>query len=117
MVKSHCLTPLSGGQIPLLNASRAWTQLWLSLRVMGWRPTLVKYPSSLPVQVSFRSGTGSFQSALTSNPRFYDWMMGWPINWTAPEARVTGFAAWLQLSRGALSMLPMPQTDGGSGDA
>lgn len=117
LVKSHCLTPLSGGQIPLLNAARTWTQLWMAMHELGWRPISVTYPSSHRVQVSFRSGAGSFQSTLTSNPHFYDWMMGWPIGWTAPGVRATGFAAWLRRSRGELSMLPMPQTDGGLGDA
>lgn len=59
--------------------------------------------SSRHVRVSFRHGTGSYVTGLISNPPFYELVMGWPIGWTAPEAPVTGFAAWLQRSRGALS--------------
>ena len=36
----------------------------------------------------------------------------WPIGWTAPEASVTAFAAWLRRSRIALSMLPSPPNGG-----
>jgi hypothetical protein len=99
VIKSHALTPLSGGQIPLQNAARSWTQLWMAMQALGWRGVMVKYPSLHPVQLSFRSGNGSFQSTLASNPRFYELMMGWPIGWTAPGQPVTGFAAWLQRSR------------------
>jgi hypothetical protein len=35
-------------------------------------------------------------------------VMGWPIGWTAPGEPVTGFAAWLQRSRIALSQLTSP---------
>ena len=99
IVKTHALTDASGGQIPLQNAARAWAQLWMAMQALGWQPLKVEYPSSHPVQVSFRSGIGSFQNGLISNPRFYDWMMGWPIGWTAPEEPVTAFAAWLRRSR------------------
>jgi hypothetical protein len=99
IVKSHALTPLSGGQIPLQNAARSWTVMWMALQAMGWKHPKVTFPSSHRVQVSFRSGKGSYQSGLTSNPPYYDWMMGWPIGWTAPGEPVTAFAAWLQQSR------------------
>jgi hypothetical protein len=102
----------SGGQYSLRNSARIWTQMWLALRALGWRPiSMPASPSSPRVRVSFTHGTDSFVADLISNPRFYEMTMGWPINWTAPEARVTEFAAWLQRSRGALSALPMPETD------
>lgn len=59
--------------------------------------------SSRHVRVSFKHGTCSYVTGLISNPHFYELAMGWPIGWTGPEAQVTGFAAWLQRSRGALS--------------
>lgn len=102
----------SSGQFSLSNAARAWTKLWLVMRALGWTP-LLKYRSSLPVRVSFKFGTGSFVDGLISNPRFFEHAMGWPIGWTAPGEPVTGFAAWLQRSRIALSALTLPGTDGG----
>ena len=95
----------SSGQFSLSNAARAWTKLWLVLAVVGWTPAM-NYPCSPPVRVSFRFGRGSFIDGLISNPRFFELTMGWPIDWTAPEASVTGFAHWLQRSRTALSALP-----------
>ncbi len=106
----------SSGQFSLTNAARAWTQLWQMMRAMGWAPVTMPR-SSHRVRVSFSFGAGSSIGGLISNPQFFDHTMGWPIGWTAPEVPATAFAAWLQLSRGALSMLPMPQMDGGPGDA
>lgn len=101
----------SSGQFSLSNASRAWTQLWRIMRAMGWTP-VTSPRSSQPVRVSFNFGAGSSISDLISNPQFFEQQMGWPIGWTAPAVPVTGFAAWLQRSRGALSQLTLPATDG-----
>lgn len=106
----------SSGQYSLTNAARTWTKLWLILQALGWRPG-TSSPSSPPVRVSFNGGTGSFIAALISNPRFFELIMGWPIGWTAPGAPVTGFAAWLQRSRIALSQLTLPAIAGGPGGA
>jgi hypothetical protein len=46
-------------------------------------------------------------SGLTSNPRFHEMMMGWPIGWTASGESVTEFPAWLRRSRGQFSRLLM----------
>lgn len=106
--KSPFYTALtSSGQFSLGNAARAWTKLWLTMRALGWTPT-APLRSSPQVRVSFRFGTGSFIDGLTSNPRFYELMMGWPIGWTAPGEPVTGYPRWLLRSRIALSRLPMP---------
>lgn len=94
--------PTSCGQFSLTNAARAWTHLWQLLKAMGWRP-IDTPPSSHRLRVSFKFGKGSSIDDLISNPRFFEIMMGWPIGWTAPEAPVTGFAAWLLRSRGQLS--------------
>lgn len=101
----------SSGQFSLTNAARAWTQLWRTMRALGWTPIRMP-PSSPPVRVSFSFGAGSSIGDLISNPRFFDLLMGWPIGWTAPGEPVTGFAAWLRRSRGALSALTLPKTDG-----
>lgn len=74
------------------------------LRACGWTATEAP-PSSLPVRVSFRHGKGSFSEGLISNPAFYELIMGWVTGWTEPGRPVTGFAAWLQRSRGQLSRL------------
>lgn len=94
----------SSGQFSLSNAARGWTNLWLAMKALGFRPT-DRPRSSPPVRVSFKLGTGSFTGDLTSNPRFFEHTMGWPIGWSAPGERVTGFAAWLRRSRIELSRL------------
>jgi DNA (cytosine-5)-methyltransferase 1 len=66
------------------------------------------------VATSFRSsrldqvppnGDGSSDQRRSLNPRFVEWLMGWPIGWTASEPVETGLSLWLQRSRTALSML------------
>jgi len=109
----------SSGQYSLSNTARAWTKLWLTMRALGWAPTMTPR-SSLPVRVSFRFGTASFIDGLISNPRFFELIMGWPIGWTAPGEPVTGFHHWRQRSRIALSRLPTVPTwqlDEVTGDA
>ncbi|MFB0874554.1 MULTISPECIES: hypothetical protein [unclassified Sphingobium] len=94
----------SSGQISLENATRAWTQLWLILRALGVSISATS-PCSHQVRVSFTHGSKSSLAGLTCNPLFYELMMGWPIGWTGPGEPVTGFAAWLQRSRGELSRM------------
>lgn len=109
----HYTAESSAGQFSLTNAARSWTHLWQIMRAMGWTPvTMPRSPH--PVRVSFSFGAGSSISGLISNPRFFDLMMGWPIGWSAPGERVTGFSAWQRRSRGALSALTLPGKDGGS---
>jgi hypothetical protein len=98
------LSPRNAGQFGLGRAARTWTILWLTMRALGWKPGR-EIRSSHPIQISFKTGLKSFHGTLTSNPRFQDWMMGWPENWTSATAPVTEFAAWLRLSRGQLSRL------------
>ena len=108
--------PTSSGQYSLTNAARTWTKLWLVLLALGWTAAMASR-SSPPVRVSFNGGSGSFMGELTSNPRFFEHVMGWPIGWTAPGEPVTGFAAWLRRSRIALSQLTSPAITGGPGGA
>jgi hypothetical protein len=105
IVSPHDIAADSGGQYSLANAARQWTLLRMILKACGWTPGAATNPSSLPVRVSFKHGTGSSSSELISNPPFYERVMGWPEGWTEPERPVTAFAAWLQRSRGALSEL------------
>ncbi len=95
----------SGGQFPLSESTKVWTSLWSTMTAIGWSPTKPPYRSSHPVRVTFRNGPGSFSTTLMPNPQFYELIMGWPIGWTAPGAPVTGYAAWLQRSRGQFSKL------------
>lgn len=93
----------SAGQFSMANAARTWSTLFHLLQGLDAVPTKPCRRSSRHVRVSFQHGRGSYTTGLISNPRFYELAMGWPIDWTAPEAPVTGFAAWLQRARGALS--------------
>lgn len=93
----------SAGQFSLANASRIWMTIYNLLRGLDAIPAKPCRRSSRHVRVSFKHGTGSYVTGLISNPHFYELVMGWPIGWTGPEAQVTGFAVWLQRSRGALS--------------
>ena len=99
----------SGGQYSLDNAARIWTTLFHTLQALDAVPAKACRRSSRRVRVSFRHGQGSYPSDLISNPRFYELVMGWPIGWTRTGLPVTGFAAWLQRSRGALSALVDPE--------
>ena len=42
------------------------------------------------------------------NPMFVEWLMGWPIGWTAFGCSETGWCRYRQLSRSALSSLASP---------
>ena len=79
--------------------------LRLEAKASSWREALTRF-LSLPLgRLSFPHGRNSSIAGLTSNPRFYELVMGWPIDWTAPGARVTEFPAWLRRSRGQFSKL------------
>lgn len=90
----------SGKQMGLKNAVYSWTVLWELLIAMGWTPR--SPASSLPYRVRLRSGETGSVIDQTLNPRFTDWMMGWPPGWTDPLQPVTGWSAWLQRARGAI---------------
>jgi hypothetical protein len=98
--------PTSGGQFNLTQATASWTALWLMFRGMGLAFSASPIASSPPARINLSRGKGYSASDLISNPRCWEWMMGWPIGWTAPEVPVMGFAAWLRRSRSALSALP-----------
>ncbi|MEM6493321.1 MAG: hypothetical protein AAF650_02980 [Pseudomonadota bacterium] len=45
------------------------------------------------------------------NPRFVEWLMGWPDGWTDLEQPETELSPWLERMRGALSTRLSPPTD------
>ena len=45
------------------------------------------------------------ESQITLNPRFTEWLMGWPIAWTEFELAETEWFHWLQRMRGELSRM------------
>jgi hypothetical protein len=89
----------TGSQIGLRNAAMAWTLLWELMRAAGWEPKVS--PSSHRCRVILLNGEKHSTGALTLNPAFSDWMMGWPPGWTDPLQPVMGWSRWLQRARGA----------------
>ena len=45
------------------------------------------------------------ESQATLNPRFTEWLMGWPVGWTEFELAETEWCLWLQRMRGELSRM------------
>jgi len=52
-----------------------------------------------------RSMLNGIESQITLNPRFTEWLMGWPIGWTQFELAETEWFRWLQRMRGELSRM------------
>jgi hypothetical protein len=96
-----------GSQVALSEAVRIWTMWWLASRAAGLKPVAPPrtYPFSHRLHLNLRSGTRSLHGALTFNPHFSDWIMGWPIGWSDPERPVTAWSRWRRRSRTALSEL------------
>ncbi|WP_422058787.1 hypothetical protein [Sphingomonas sp.] len=91
-------------QISAGTAAKMWVTFRDALKALGWRPSM-RSRCSHPVRLSLRSGKHCYFDTLVPNPQFLEMLMGWPTGWTAPGARVTGYAAWLQRSRGQFSRL------------
>lgn len=93
-----------GKQVGIKEVAIAWTLLWRASKAMGATYAApAAFPFSHPLHLMVLAGSRLSDNALTLNPRFTDWIMGWPIGWTNPEQPVTGFAAWLRRSRTELS--------------
>lgn len=93
-----------GKQVGLKEAAAAWTLLWRASKAMGATyTTQASFPFSHPLHLMVLAGSRLSGNGLISNPRFTDWIMGWPIGWTDPEQPATGFAAWRRQSHIALS--------------
>ncbi|MEW6124974.1 MAG: hypothetical protein AB1698_20395 [Pseudomonadota bacterium] len=94
----------AGKQVHVETVAQNWTTFRHLALSLGWSPgAMPPYPFSHPVLATISPGSGPSRNDLTLNPRFMDWMMGWPIGWSDSTRSVTGFAPWLLLSRGALS--------------
>jgi hypothetical protein len=65
-------------------------------------------PSLRPVQ-PIQDGPISSPERRTLNPLFVEWLMGWPIGWTACAPAATASSHWWRLMRGALSQLCSPK--------
>jgi hypothetical protein len=97
----------TGSQVAIGKAARLWTMIYMLIRACGAVPTKpFDFPFSRPLHLSLTAGTRYSPGDLTFNPNFSDWLMGWPIGWTAPLQPVTEWSTWLQRMRGELSRLP-----------
>lgn len=79
-------------------------------------PNFLEHHFSLPQAPATDDGAISSPNSHTShrrlNPIFVEWLMGWPIGWTACGRSETGFVPWLRHSRSALSTLRyVPQVE------
>lgn len=66
----------------------------------GLTSTVIKSHHSLPGQMAL-----GMKSQPVLNPRFVEWLMGWPIGWTEFEPVETVSSHWLPLMRGSLLQL------------
>jgi hypothetical protein len=99
----------TGSQFGIGQVARLWTLIHLLISSCGAVPrTGIIYLYSLPLHMSLTVGTRYSPGELTFNPNFSDWVMGWPIGWTAPTQQVTEWSAWLLRMRGELSRMPSP---------
>ncbi|WP_343869814.1 hypothetical protein [Caenispirillum bisanense] len=69
---------------------------------------------SMPQARPIPAGDASLPMHRTSrrrlNPRFCEWLLGWPTGWTNCASPVMEFARWLERSRTELSRLISPPT-------
>lgn len=50
-------------------------------------------------------GEKSSESRRLLNPLFVEWLMNWPIGWTASDSAATAYSHWLQQSRSLYSRI------------
>jgi len=86
-------------------SAHAWMLLWSLLASLGIDPTPTRCPSSRLARVTLRPGAGCSEDTLDLNPRFAEWVMGWPIGWTDGAQLETEFALWLRRSRTEFSKI------------
>ncbi len=63
------------------------------------------FPSSPLGRETSRPGGESWKSRRRLNPRFVEWLMGWPIGWTDCAHAATGWCHFKRRMRSALSVL------------
>jgi hypothetical protein len=103
----HWKAPPEGWQsVGIVGASKVWSLMMELLTALGVETALTDCCSFRPVRLHLRPGRGSGATAHQCNPAFLEWLMGWPIGWTASGSPVTEFARWQQRMRTALSALP-----------
>lgn len=103
----------SGQQVALGKVARTWTLIYLIACAVGARRFgRFHFPYTRRLHIALMPGPRSSTGDLTFNPKFSEWLMGWPIGWTDPLRPVTGWRAWRRRMRGELSRLPMPPDDG-----
>lgn len=87
-------------------------------RHMDQLPNYVEHGfPSLPQVQQIQDGKSSSAQSRRLNPRFVEWLMGWPIGWTDFAAPEMEFSHWLRRGRGMLSTLvtepPQDEIQGG----
>jgi hypothetical protein len=93
----------TGSQIGLRQQAVSWSLFWELADAMGWKGNV--FPTSHPHRVILLNGVKHLSDALSLNPAFTDWIMGWPMGWTAPQRPVTEWSHWLRHMRSELSKL------------
>ena len=63
------------------------------------------FPSSLPAQPNSTDGPMSSLPARSFNPLFVEWLMGWPLGWTACAVSETEWFRYRRLMHTAFSGL------------
>lgn len=63
------------------------------------------FPLPPPDPSTSTNGGASSPSTRRLNPRFVEWLMGWPIGWTDYDSAATGFTLWRRRMRSALLRL------------
>jgi len=58
--------------------------------------------SSTPGLAQQAAGSASLKGKPKLNPQFVEWLMGWPIGWTASELAATEWCRWRQRMRSSL---------------
>jgi hypothetical protein len=105
-VKTLVAQTSKGKQVGIMQAAQSWAVLYLMIQALGLKAGgRANFPYSHPLHVTLWPGTRHSAGSLSLNPRFLDWLMGWPPGWTDPMQPVTGWSLWLQRSRTELSRL------------
>lgn len=96
----------NGGRAPSEGMSPTGMLLDGRKRQVGLEWQTRRFPPDLESETpgAPRSPSGP-NSRRRLNPLFVEWLMGWPIGWTACEPLGTEWSRWLRLSRSWLSQL------------
>jgi hypothetical protein len=80
---------------------------WATPQARDWKDTAnANVPTnSILGRQAPRTMKDGVELQMTLNPRFTEWLMGWPIGWTEFELAETEWCLWLQRMRGELSRM------------